>query len=218
MGRGIGKNFKLADAAAAEDALKALMAQNEQNMQTNIVKKQQNVNKSSETQTKLSATKSNTNTPSAPAEVTVPAPHVSEKKNITAATFLKNYALSNKKPSPIFKDLGERKNGPKIECTIECCFMEVSAIGTGATRLDAREDASRLVAEKLGIGKKKTQKKAQPQKVNAPKKEVLTDTCSQKENAQQPVTQKQHKRPGQRKAKKPPQKRARKPIQREKKI
>ena len=38
MGRGLGKNFKLADAAAAEDALKSLMAMEEQNSETKVVK------------------------------------------------------------------------------------------------------------------------------------------------------------------------------------
>ena len=215
MGRGIGKNFKLADAAAAEDALKVLMAQSEQNMQTNIVKKQQ-ITAKNNTQANSTSTKINASVSDVTTESPLPIPQALEKKNIPAAIFLKNYALSNKKPSPIFKDLGERKNGSKIECTVECCFMEASAIGTGATRLEAREDASRLVAEKLGIGKKKAQKKAQPQKAPAHKKEAPSDTGSQKSNAQK--TTAQNNRPGQKKTKRPPQKRARKPIQKEKKI
>ena len=36
MGRGVGKNFKIADAAAAEDALKALMAEETQKTQTTV--------------------------------------------------------------------------------------------------------------------------------------------------------------------------------------
>lgn len=216
MGRGIGKNFKLADAAAAEDALKALMAQNEQNMQTNIVKKQQSATKNNNAQANPTSTKINASVSDATTESPLPIPQALEKKNIPAAIFLKNYALSNKKPSPIFKDLGERKNGSKIECTVECCFMEANAIGTGATRLEAREDASRLVAEKLGIGKKNAQKKAQPQKAPAHKKEAPADTGSQKSNAQK--TTAQNNRSGQKKPKRPPQKRARKPIQKEKKI
>ena len=216
MGRGIGKNFKLADAAAAEDALKALMAQDEQNMQTIVVKKQQNATKSNGTQANSVSTKNSVSVSDTPTEAPILTPQASEKKNIPAATFLKNYASSNKKSSPIFKDLGERKNGSKIECTVECCFMEVSAIGTGATRLEAREDASRLVAEKLGIGKKKAKKKAQPQKTDAPKKDAPADTSSQKASAQKTVAQ--GNRPGQKKSKRPPQKRARKPIQKEKKI
>ena len=81
---------------------------------------------------------------------------------------LKNYATSNKKPSPTFRDLGERKNGNKTECAVECSFMGEVTLGTGATRLDARENASQLMAEVIGIGKKKAAKKKSPTAANKP--------------------------------------------------
>ena len=218
MGRGIGKNFKLADAAAAEDALKVLMAQNEQNTQSKVVKKQQNQASDTDTQVKLNTENINASTSNATPESTVTQSQVQEKKNIPATTFLKNYATSNKKPSPVYKDLGEKKNGAKTEYNVECCFMDVSAIGTGATRLEAREDASMLVAEKLGIGKKKSQKKSSVKKTDSSKKEAPTDTVSKKTSEQKNGAQKQSHRQKQNRSKKAPQKRARKPIQREKKI
>ena len=75
-------------------------------------------------------------------------------KTESAATLLKNYAAQNKKLSPKFKDLGERKNGQTTECAVECSFADASAVGVGKTRSEARENACRLLAEKIGIIKK----------------------------------------------------------------
>ena len=166
MGRGIGKNYKLADSAAAEDALTALMAQSEQ------------TNKAKEAQTQKSTPKkqkSNTEVATEPE----PAPKVesipeavieSNKKQGGATATLKSYATANKKPSPVFRDLGERKNGRKTECAVECSFMNETTLGTGASRLEARENASQLMVEKLGIGKKKKAAKA-PSSVKKPESE-----------------------------------------------
>lgn len=194
MGRGIGKNFKLADAAAAEDALKALMAQNEQDMQSKVVKTQQKSADDNNTQVKNISARYEKTTVKAPIESTPTVPAVKAVKSTSAATLLKNYATSNKKSSPIFKDLGERKNGSKTECVIECSFMDTTATGTGATRLEAREEACRLVADKLGIGKKKTTKKgeATPKKSTPMKNNAHDNTRNQQPNNEkkQPICRK----------------------------
>ena len=160
MGRGIGKNFKLADAAAAEDALKALMAQNEHNMQSKIDKSTQNPQDNVKDKKEVSPTNNTKATAETVDTKDVAAPK--EKVIASYATLLKNYAVSNKKSSPVFRDLGERKNGKRTECAVECSFMDAVATGVGPTRPEAREAACKLIAEKLGIGKKRTAKKASP--------------------------------------------------------
>lgn len=151
VGRGIGKNFKLADAAAAEDALKALMANEQPNLQTKVVENSK-LNASS---SKAQANKISEKIPKeVKATDNLPKKAPDEKGVPSYAALLKNYATSNKKPSPVFRDLGEKKNGRDTECSVECSFMDASAVGTGTTRTEARETACRLVADKLGIGKK----------------------------------------------------------------
>ncbi|MBQ7344066.1 MAG: hypothetical protein IJW53_04800 [Clostridia bacterium] len=157
MGRGIGKNFKLADAAAAEDALKALTAQNEQDMQTKIDKTAQKSQAGAKDKKETVATNSAKTTVESATANNVTAPK--EKMVASYATLLKNYATSNKKSSPVFRDLGERRNGKRTECAVECSFMDAVATGVGPSRPEAREAACKLIAEKLGIGKRKAQRK-----------------------------------------------------------
>ena len=182
MGRGIGKNFKIADSEAAEDALKALTAQSEQEEKKRKEEEARAAKK--EKETKSPAQKS-TDTP-------IPVVKISDVvknngiKSVGASVTLKNYAISNKKPSPAFRDLGERKNGNKTECVVECSFMGDTTLGTGATRLEARESASQLMVEKIGIGKKKKAAKSSTQKsekatdskapVTEAKPEIKTDS------------------------------------------
>ena len=175
MGRGIGKNFKLADAAAAEDALKALIAQNEQNVQTEVVKNEQ---KPQDGAKKKKASVSANNVKPA-VENTIEGDAVPQKEKTVAsyATLLKNYATSNKKPSPIFRDLGERKNGKRIECAVECSFMNAVATGVGPSRPEAREAACKLIAEKLEIGKRK-----KANRPSAPEKSLENKTSVRQEN------------------------------------
>lgn len=174
MGRGIGKNFKLADAAAAEDALKALTAQNEQEMKSKVVKSEQNSIASSKDQNKPSASKSikKASEPAAAPSVVTRENASNEKKSESYAALIKSYAISNKKTSPAFKDLGERRNGAAVECAVECSFMDTTSLGVGKTRLEAREAACKLMLEKLGIGKKEkaTQKSAAKETKSAVKK------------------------------------------------
>ena len=159
MGRGIGKNFKLADAAAAEDALQALMASNEQNVKTIVVKNEDISKNDNKVKEKKQIANEEKTASDEKYPISVEPAKQTLKKATSAATLIKNYALSNKKPSPVFKDLGERKNGQKIEYAVECSFAEHSAVGTGPTRPEARENACQIVAEALGIGKKKAQTK-----------------------------------------------------------
>ena len=176
MGRGIGKNFKLADAAAAEDALKALTAQNEREMKSKVVKSEQKATAASKDQKQevlAKAPKKATKSTPAPI-VSTPVEVPQEKKAASYATLIKNYAISNKKASPAFKDLGERKSGTSVECAVECSFMDTTALGVGKTRLEAREAACKLMADKLGIGKKKmaAEKSAAKKTADAKKAEV----------------------------------------------
>ena len=181
MGRGIGKNFKIADSAAAEDALTALMAQSEQTEKNSAKEEAKPVakpkeTKAKETKAKVKEAKEKEVKPTEKAdeETAISVVKISDVvknagiKNIGATMTLKNYATSNKKPSPTFRDLGERKNGNKTECAVECSFMGEVTLGTGATRLDARENASQLMAEVIGIGKKKAAKKKSPTTANKP--------------------------------------------------
>ena len=71
--------------------------------------------------------------------------------------------------SATFKDLGERKNGQKTEYAVECSFLGETTVGTGTTRTDARETACKLMAEKIGIGKKKKTTKAKNKAAAKPK-------------------------------------------------
>ncbi len=180
MGRGIGKNFKLADAAAAEDALKSLMAQKEQNMQSKVVKSEQKATDTNASNAKCSTAKAKKSVSEASAPVRSMQTRSADRKQTSSATLLKNYATSNKKPSPTFKDLGERKSGAKTEYAVECSFMNETALGVGAGRLEAREAACRLIAEKLGIGKKKTAAKAKGDPQDQRKPAAKSNTAASK--------------------------------------
>ena len=171
MGRGIGKNFKIADSEAAEDALKALMAQSGEAAKTIEVKEPQRLKESEnkkETKKPEEAPKKEDNT-------TIPVVKISDVvknngiKKVGASITLKNYAISNKKSTPTFRDLGEKRIGNKVECSVECSFIGEVIVGTGATRLEAREAACQLMVEKIGIGKKKKSAKKSPAKKSEPK-------------------------------------------------
>ena len=160
MGRGIGKNFKLADAAAAEDALQALMANESQNIQTKVVKVEDKVPVDAKNLKDNKSVNPAKVGDAKPTEAIKEIPVEEAKKKTSSATLLKNYATSNKKTSPAFKDLGERKSGQKNEYAVECSFIGETTVGVGSTRPEARENACKLMAEKLGIGKKKKTTKA----------------------------------------------------------
>ena len=179
VGRGIGKNFKLADAAAAEDALKTLMAQEEQNMQSKVVKNENKSNKSTqpaEPTVKSPKIKKSTEAKINDAEIPTAKP---TQKATTPTAKLKNYATSNKKPSPVFKDLGSVGKGQNAEYKVECSFMNETTLGVGKSRIEARESASQLMAEKLGVGKKKQTQNA-PKKANVPAKKPSQNKTTKK--------------------------------------
>ena len=154
-GRGIGKNFKLADAAAAEDALKTLMAQEQQILTSKVVKSETKEATPTKSQIKPIYITDAKDSPKAEAAVSSLTPMPKDRSVASYAALIKNYAVSNKKTSPVFRDLGQRGLAGGTECSVECTFMDVSAIGVGRTRPEAREAACYLVANKLGIGKKK---------------------------------------------------------------
>ena len=199
MGRGIGKNFKLADAAAAEDALQTLIANESQNLQTKIVKSDDKAPVESKNKQQDKTTISDKTAIAEPVEKAAGPVSVEAKKKVSSATLLKNYAISNKKISPTFKDLGERKNGGKTEYAVECSFMGETAIGTGLTRTEARENACKLIADKVGIGKKK---KAS----GVLAKSAKNTTSTQKPKADNIVSKEQSDAKSAQKAKEQPQK------------
>ncbi len=174
-GRGIGKNFKLADAAAAEDALKTLMAIEEQNLKTKVVKSESKSTNNAQKPQQEKVTKATKSTAQTPVEKSLSTPEkASAVSCANAPMLLKDYAQKNKKLSPTFKDLGERRSGQNTECAVECSFADESAVGIGRTRTEAREAACLLIAEKLGLIKKK-----------APaKKPTVKNTPANKKNLQ----------------------------------
>ena len=81
------------------------------------------------------------------AEPTVKPIIVKTVKNATqggtsAAAKLKTHATKSKVATPTFKDLGESREGAKTVYRVECIFMGKSAVGTGATRPEAKENAA----------------------------------------------------------------------------
>ena len=184
MGRGIGKNFKLADAAAAEDALKALMAHNEQKMTSEVVKNEAN-SQNNAPKTKKTATKKVSSEPSPTASVkkTKEPEEISTARTIqNAPALLKKYAQDNKKPSPTFRDFGEKQVGNSVECSVECSFAGEVTLGIGKTRAEAREVACQLMAARLSLGVKRA-KKASPAAKPEEEKKPLQQPVAPKANS-----------------------------------
>ena len=218
MGRGIGKNFKIADSEAAEDALKALIAQSEQAEKSATTAKPKETAKAEEHKAKevKAAPEKDNDSP-------IPVVKISDVvknngiKKVGASITLKNYAISNKRSNPVFRDLGEKRIGNKTECAVECSFIGEVIVGTGATRLEAREAACQLMVEKIGIGKKKkATKKSSAKKAEATKKPEATKTETPKSEptvekapteatakAEAPTSPEQTKKPTGAKKKKP---------------
>lgn len=202
---GKGKNLKLADAAAADAALKLLIAEETKAKQpepqapktTEAKKATKPANKKAEANKKPTAkpdAKANEAdgkkkvkkkpekllkpTPkadegkkqtkvvnSAPAASTVKAPATATKKTenstrvgTSAAVSLKSMAGKSGVATPTFKDLGEVKNGGKTVCRVECIFMGKSAIGEGATRPEAKENAAGHILATVNPAPKSTGK------------------------------------------------------------
>ena len=183
VGRGVGKNFKLADAIAAEDALNALMNEESANLTTKP--SNNTVKHTKTTESKKAAQKENeSNEPVTPEPI----------KKVSPMAKLKAYASSQKKPNAIFRDLGENKNGNLTECRVECIFAGESTVGTGSTRSEARESATMQMVNKIGIGAKKKKATAskrssvaavskKPETTEAPKAQKEKASKAQKEKA-----------------------------------
>ena len=187
VGRGIGKNFKIADAAAAEDALNLLINENSVDMKTIVVEEAQNNTPDSKNQIhkKSNATPESEKTPE-------PKSTPKSETTLSAQMVLKAYASSQKKPSAIFKDLGQINVNNSTECRVECCFLDKSIIGSGKTRSEARESSAILMVDMLGIGKKK---KSAKKTSNAKKKaEQGTSEASNPEIKNQQEAKKSQKK------------------------
>ena len=162
MGRGVGKNFKIADAAAANDALQRLMTENATNMQPivdNTANNSEKLQKTAVVNKKENPDKKATEGKSVPTST----------KSASSLSKLRAYASSQKKPSPTFKDLGQGDNGAYL---IECSFDTGKVTGTAATRVAAREASAALMLEILGLVNKKNLqgvKKASAQASKEPK-------------------------------------------------
>ncbi len=150
VGRGFGKNFKLADTAAAEDALNALKAENVTVMSTEI--------------DKTDSKKASTAIKEAPTIPTIKASHAKKEsptisKNdalpVDAGLLIKTYISQRKLKSPAYRDLGEITKNGKSSYRVECAFSGDSFVGIGETRSLARENANALLARSLGLGKSK---------------------------------------------------------------
>ncbi|MBR5448776.1 MAG: hypothetical protein IKV43_02205 [Clostridia bacterium] len=191
---GKGKNMKLADAAAADAALKVLLSEEAKaaakaeptkapetkkptakaptneaknptaspEAKTNEADGKKKVKKKPEKLLKPTAStegnagenanggkKQTKVVNSAPAATTVKTPATTAKKTenatrvgTSAAVSLKSMATKSGVATPTFKDLGEVKNGGKTVCRVECIFMGKSAVGEGATRPEAKENAA----------------------------------------------------------------------------
>jgi dsRNA-specific ribonuclease len=167
MGRGVGKNFKIADAAAAEDALNKLMAENSDDSTTKVDNMPQSTPKN---KTAAKKTASNSTTQAEPAVIQAPpvisAHKTTLKKHASHLATLKALATSQKKPSPAFRDLGETGAKGNAEYHIECIFDAKSVVGIGKTRIEARENAAKLMADLISEKKKPTAKKTQANKKN----------------------------------------------------
>ncbi len=192
VGRGIGKNFKIADAAAADDALQVLKAENDYVLTTNVIKN----------------TDTDSKAPGAPAKAKIKSMQSKKasqaenersgeqkksaeskpKSEVSASEKLRALVASRKLPSPTYKDLGEIKAGTKSECRVECSMGDISVTGIGDTRRSAREDATSKLLSSI-MGKEKPKAKEKPKLQGGP------------ENARGKTSKKQ-KKPAARTAKK----------------
>ena len=154
VGRGIGKNYKIADAAAASEALEFLMAREQREKAAQEKKPKATTEKKQKHEAK-------------PAQSA--APKIPTDIDLGAPTELREYASSNKLPAPHFKDLSEsdvKVDGKQIY-RIECRLGDRSAAADAYTKTDARALAAQKLLELL------KPKKPQPQRT-APKSKSPT--------------------------------------------
>lgn len=83
----------------------------------------------------------------------------------SASAKLKTHAMRSGVATPTFKDLGEVRDGSRVSCRVECIFMGKRAIGTGATRPEAKENAaSKLLSSLSPINEEKKPTAKKPKK------------------------------------------------------
>ena len=145
VGRGEGKNFKAADAAAAEAALITLR---EEESAKGVGKKQDKPQQKKEKENQIRKTDSQAK----PQTATKASKQRSAKQSSSpkldreAPQKLKAFAVGAKLPSPAFKDLGEIEvKGGVAGFAVECRLCDIAAIGEGATKAEAMASAATAV-------------------------------------------------------------------------
>ncbi len=160
VGRGVGKNFKLADAAAADDALKALTAEKEAKETTKVSKiaiTSSKTDSASSSKTKNNTAEITESRPSEQNNTAVKKNEPSDVKAPSARVALKTYKPKSASLSSLtYKDLGESVTAGKRVHRVECIVSGESVIGEGESRQAARINATVLMEKKLSAGKEKS--------------------------------------------------------------
>ncbi len=143
---GKGKNMKLADASAAEQALAILRREEAQSKNV-----KNDLHSSNEAASRTAAPKS-------PKNSTRPTSFMMSEPQKTADSpsgtqILKKLAASEGIPGAIFKDLGESTSRGVTTYRVECLMGGCGAVGTGVTRQAAKEAAAQGIIKCLNIGK-----------------------------------------------------------------
>ena len=157
VARGRGKNLKLADAAAAENALSVLKSEDEKknkansSLQSTTTPTVKEVNKKQNTKGVI-----NKQNPSKKSHAPIDSAELD-----TAVAYLKKVSTEKKVLSLGYRDLGSSVIDGVSEHKILCDFLDFSTPGVGKDRLEARQRATLLMYRKVKeqSGSKKTRKK-----------------------------------------------------------
>jgi len=112
-------------------------------------KKQPAVSKTPSKESKANSTEKKAKTANNLTRPTVKAKKPTASGEVSAAAKLKTHATKSKVATPTFKDLGESKNGGTAVYRVECIYMGKSAIGAGASRPEAKENAANQILTSL---------------------------------------------------------------------
>ena len=151
LGKGVGKNRKIADAEAARAALLALKKENEKQEEKRQKSKQQ-LTKTSVKQPKKC------DTPPSSAEIG------------EAADKLKKEAVRVKAPLPQYRDVGDAAGK---EFVVECKYGSLAATGKGQTRKFARDAAAYEMLLAIGLVRKEKESARRQAKGRAPRYESM---------------------------------------------
>ncbi len=181
LGRGEGKNFKAADAKAAEAALNTLMSESSKKGESRISGKSGGNNENIKSRESNENRKGGNKIPS-----------ISKAPNHDAPAALKKYAADNNLPSPEFKDLGEVWQAPDKRSIykIECKLREARATGEAYSKTDARKAA----AENLLALLSKTKESGSAKKPHPAKGKKANPSSIAKAAAKPPRQKKQNPR------------------------